>query len=504
MELRSLEPWNFGTLPKVLARLTTVLGLYGVFSYATAGLTLAHYDAKAHLVVARRILDSITPGWEQVGAVWLPLPHLLNMLPVQIDHLYRTGASAIVISVLANAVAAWSLAATVLLLTGSIAGAVLAAGLYATNPNILYLQSTPMTESLLFGLTALQMFLFTQWTLSGVRRAPASVGWVTILACMTRYEAWPVTGALFVTSAFAQLRAGQAWRDVVREHARLMVYPIAAVCAFMAFSRITVGAWFVTGGFYVPDESLRGQLSVVLAKIAEGTVTLGGTRLVYVAQAAVVALVAVALVIRKRAALLIPLSLFGAAALPLYAYWSGHPFRIRYEIPLIVACAMTSGLAVGLLRGWSKAVALIVFLAVYLQRPPFDPGAAMIVEAQLDTANGRARQAVTRCLLARHNGGPIMTSMGSLGHYMHELSAAGFDIRDFLHEGNGPIWDSAYTRGPAPLVEWVMVEEAAEGGDAVIQRHRQIPRLLTDYDKVCEGGNVSLYRRRSEAHAERR
>ena len=51
------------------------------------GLTLAHYDARAHLVVARRILDSLMPGWQQVGAVWLPLPHLLNMLPVQIDWL---------------------------------------------------------------------------------------------------------------------------------------------------------------------------------------------------------------------------------------------------------------------------------------------------------------------------------------------------------------------------------------------------------------------------------
>ena len=54
-------------------------------------------------MVARRILDSLTPGWEQIGAVWLPLPHLLNMLPIQIDHLYRTGGSAIAISVLANA-----------------------------------------------------------------------------------------------------------------------------------------------------------------------------------------------------------------------------------------------------------------------------------------------------------------------------------------------------------------------------------------------------------------
>ena len=68
------------------------------------GLTLSHYDARGHLVVARRIIDNITPGWQQIGAVWLPLPHLLNALPVQIDLFYRTGASAVALSILSFAV----------------------------------------------------------------------------------------------------------------------------------------------------------------------------------------------------------------------------------------------------------------------------------------------------------------------------------------------------------------------------------------------------------------
>ena len=106
------------------------------------------------------------------------------------------------------------------------------------------------------------------------------------------------------------------------------------------------------------------------------------------------------------------------------------------------------------------------------------------------------RTAVTACLARDYDGRTIMASMGSLGHYMHELSLAGFAIRDFLHEGNGPIWDSAFTRGPAPLVGWVLVEEEAEGGDAVAQRHRRFPSLLEGFERVCEGGNVALYRRR--------
>jgi len=78
------------------------MGTVAAAYYAREGLTLSHYDAKAHLVVARRILDSLTPEYSQIGAVWLPLPHILNLLPVQIDAFYRTGAAGVAIWALSN------------------------------------------------------------------------------------------------------------------------------------------------------------------------------------------------------------------------------------------------------------------------------------------------------------------------------------------------------------------------------------------------------------------
>ena len=486
----------FRSLPRLLGALSSLLGLYAVYNYAAAGLTLSHYDAKAHLVVARRILDSITPGWEQIGAVWLPLPHLLNMLPVQVDLLYRTGAFAIALSVLAYAVAAASLASMVLLLTASSAGAVLAAVLFATNPNMLYLQSTPMTEPLLFGLTALQVCLLTRWITTGtIDSPPRAAAWVTVLACLTRYEAWPITGCALLASFFAWWRSGTPFRRVLRAHASLAVYPLVTVAGFMLFSRITVGEWFVSSGFFVPDETLKGHPSVVYEKVIEGATVVAGERLVRIAELCTVVVVALALVRRASAPLVVPLALYGAVALPLAAYLSGHPFRMRYEIPLIVGAAAATGLAIGQLRGWAKPVAALVVLLVYLQRSPFDPRAPMLAEAQLDSANSRGRAVVTGCLQRQYDGTTVMASMGSLGHYMQELSLAGFAIRDFLHEGNGPIWDSAFTRGPAPVAGWVLMEEKAEGGDAVSQRFREFPRLLDGFDRVCEGGNVALYRR---------
>src|SRR5215212_11253559 len=94
----------------VAAVAAAVVGTAAAWYYHRLGLTLSHYDARAHLVVARRILDSITPGWQQIGAVWLPLPHVLNMLPVQIDLFYRTGLSAVAISIVSFAVAVGAIA----------------------------------------------------------------------------------------------------------------------------------------------------------------------------------------------------------------------------------------------------------------------------------------------------------------------------------------------------------------------------------------------------------
>ncbi|MDO8677469.1 MAG: hypothetical protein Q7R30_02745 [Acidobacteriota bacterium] len=492
---------TFDPLSRVLGALAALLGVATAWHYSAAGLALSHYDAKAHLVVARRIFDSITPNWEQIGAVWLPLPHALNALPVQIDFMYRTGASAIAISVVSFAVTVACLSALVLRLTGSGAGAVLAAALFAINPNVLYLQSTPMTEPLLFALSALMVLHLTGWALSDDLPAPRAAGWTIVAAMLTRYEAWPIAATAMVLAAWVKWRRGAAVTAVAGSVMQLARYPAGAIVFFVIMSWITTGEWFVTGGFYVPDATLQGKPQAVYDAIIEGASDLAGARMVLLSKiAAIVLLVAAVRKARRKgvpynAGLVLPIALLASAALPFYAFVSGHPFRIRYEVPLILGAAACIGAATGLLRRAAAPAAIAIVLAVMLQTPPFDRQAPMIVEAQLDRKNGEGRRAVTACLSRGYDGTTIMASMGALAHYMQELSLEGFAIADFLHEGNGPIWDLAVSRGPAPFAGWALVEEAAEGGDILSQRIKAQPRWLAGMERVCEGGNVALYRR---------
>jgi hypothetical protein len=76
---------------------------------------------------------------------------------------------------------------------------------------------------------------------------------------------------------------------------------------------------------------------------------------------------------------------------------------------------------------------------------------------------------------------------------MQEASRSGFAIRDFLHEGNGDIWLAALD-GPRPFVDWVLIEEKAEGGDMLAQLARTKPSFLAGYEKICEGAGMVLYK----------
>ena len=500
-------------MPGAVALAAAAGGALIAWHYHTLGLTLSHYDARGHLIVARRIADSITPGWQQVGAVWLPLPHLLNALPVQIDVFYRTGASAVALSIAEYAIAAGAIAWIVLWLTESAPAAVAGAAVFALNPNVLYLQSTPMTEPLLLATTTVAVAMVMAWCTNARRSGPVdpasdfggsqrprptsgAVGIAFALACLTRYEAWPVTVSALVAAAWTRWRRGQTLSSALRDVGAVAAYPAIAIAAFAIFSRVVIGEWFVGSDFFVPENKALGDPLMAAAEIGWGARMLSGGLLTWTGAAGVALAVLVGLVRRARADALAVLSLLGMAAVPWTAFLGGHPFRIRYMVPLMAVEAIGAGIAAGMMPGRrlraACAVALLA-LAGYELRP-LDASAPMVTEAQWDRPNAPLRARVTACIAQPLGGDKIMASMGSLGHYMQEASRSGLAIRDFLHEGNGDIWLAALVQ-PRPFAAWILIEEKAEGGDMLARLSREKPEFLSGYQRVCEGAGLALYRR---------
>jgi hypothetical protein len=480
---------------KLIAALTLaalIVGVAAAWLYFRLGLTLTHYDAKAHLVVARRILDSRTPGWLQVGAVWLPLPHLLNALPVQIGWFYRTGLSGVAISVAAFVLMVYAAARLVFDVTGSRTGTMATAVALLANPNLLYLQATPMTESLLVGLSALAVLLTYEWARTGGSRHPHAAGWTFVAVCLTRYEGWLVTGAAIIAATFALWRAGFPPAFVWRRAASLAAYPALAILAFAVHSRVTIGEWIVTGGFFVADNVAIGSPRKAIGQILWGARMLGGYAVMVAGLASATILMVRAVRSRVEGPLLIVLALAACAGLPFYAFFEGHPFRIRYMTPLVAAVAVFAGIGIGFLRRGQLAMAMALIGLATFEAPPLDRRSPMLLEAQWDLPNSLGRRAVTDCLTSYYRGEPILISMGSLAHYMQELSNEGFSIRDFVHEGNHPEWDDAF-KAPQGRVGWILIEEQAEGGDILLARARQDPTFLNGFERICSGGGVALH-----------
>ena len=409
-------------LSGVVAGLAALFGCVVAERYWELGLTLTHYDARGHLVVARRIIDSLTPGWQQIGAVWLPLPHLLNALPVQVDALYRTGASGVAVSIASFAVATAAIAWISASITGSWLAACAGALVFALNPNVLYLQSTPMTEPLLIALTVGSIALlmaycdevaehsgldlptaalagnpFNRAGRSGSAPSSTLVGWTFALACLTRYEAWPVTIGSLIAAVWVLWRRGVAVPQSLRAIVAVAAYPTAALIGFSLFSKVVVGSWFANG-FFVPENPAQGRPFEAVSQIVWGLRELSGNGVLAAGVVGALVLVGSALFVRRRSACILPLALLGTAAVPWSAFIDGHPYRIRYMVPLIAVQSICAGVAAG---SWAKGraglVALLVVIAAFELRP-MNLSAPMVSEAQWDRPNIQARDAVTSCL----------------------------------------------------------------------------------------------------------
>lgn len=481
----------------VLALGALALGAAVAWHYFAQDLALSHYDAKAHLVVARRVGDSLTPGWKQFGGVWLPLPHLLNALPVQVDAFYRTGASGTAISVASFAAAAACLALLILRVTGSRVAGLAAAGVFLSDPNVLYLQSTPMTEPLLLALLAAAVLAVVEWCREARLGDTWRPGAVVALACLTRYEAWPVS-VLLLGLALLHVARGHGVRHAARGIGRIAAWPVAAALLFVVNSRVSTGAWFVTGGFYVPDNPAHGSPISALSQVWYGTVHLTGRWTVGLAVPGLLLALwwAHAAATRRRSLAVLALSLVATSALPFYAFVQGHPFRIRYMVALVLVVAVGVGYLVAVFpRRWLRVAAAALLLGVaVVERPPLDRTAPMLLEAQWDRPNARQRVRVTNCL-ARAFDRPrdkVLASMGSLAHYMQEMSLAGFRLDDFVHEGTDEIWPDTLN-DPRRHVQWILFEEQAEGGDVLTQRRARYPEFVQGFVRVCSGGGVTLY-----------
>jgi hypothetical protein len=185
------------TAAAILISLASFLWFY------SRGDILLYGDAVAHLNIARRIFDARDPGWDMLGSVWLPLPHLLIAPFVFFDGLWRTGIGGSIPSMVAYVLAVGGLFRMVRA-RASMGAAFLATAIFALNPSLLYMQSTAMTETIFLAAVIWAVGYFDEFlrglseAQNGDEGSDAIPAWLALersgvclaAAIFTRYDGW--------------------------------------------------------------------------------------------------------------------------------------------------------------------------------------------------------------------------------------------------------------------------------------------------------------------------
>lgn len=166
-----------------------VMALAAAHFYGS-GVTLWFGDAEAHLNIARRIVDSRTPGLAQLGTTWLPLPHLIMIPFVRHDELWKTGLAGVIPAAFCMGLAGTFLFAAMRRLSGGWVAAAAATAVFLLNPNTLHLGSIPMSEPYYFA--SLFALLYFSVRFGDTQGWGALFGMVISANCaaLTRYEGW--------------------------------------------------------------------------------------------------------------------------------------------------------------------------------------------------------------------------------------------------------------------------------------------------------------------------
>ena len=478
--------------------LLSVYGAAAAWASWAQGYSYFFGDAEAHLGIARRIFDSRTPGPEQIGTVWLPLPHVLLAVFARNDAWWISGLAGVIPAVVCFALAGALLFAAARRALGPGAG-LAAALLFATNPNMLYLQSTPMTEPVMAAAIAALLLATLRYRDAQSIWELLAVAAASNAASLTRYEGWFLI-------PFLTLYVWITARN--KQHAYLFaLLTSAAPVAWFAHNLYYYGdALAFYNGPYSARAIFERQLGEGMVQPAAGNWILAAG---YYAAAArhvlgepllVAGAAGVLIALFKRAWWPVLLLVLPGAFYVWSIHSSGTPvfvpelepytrYNTRYALALLPLMAFAAAAIVALLPErvrTASAVALALGVGFWHYRSGVP---ISWEEARLGSETRRdwTSQAADYLKANYQPGSGIIFWFGDLAPVFR---AAGIPIREGLYQDNGRLWDPARFQ----METWALAQE----GDPVDKALRRGSAFKVDKRIEVKGAPAVLIYRRSQ------
>lgn len=504
----------------LLTAMAIAVSVASLIFYYRQNAILLYGDAVAHINIARRVFDSRTPGIFQLGTVWLPLPHLLEIPFVMNDRLWQTGVGGSIVSMVAYIAGAIGIFRLLRGMASRLA-AWTAAIIYALNPNLIYMQATPMTESLYLALFVWGVVYFSEFARAAAvefargRRSLEKAALVVAAAMLVRYDGW-VLAALMAMGAFLVFWLQRDNLSAIPENRSVRLlwtkpYP-RTFLGFVLLPLLTGGVWlaynynqygnaleFSNGPYSAqaiqqrswtptwtsyPGENSARTATLYFLKASRLTLGEGRTErlLLAIAFASLLCVFYFARRFLPWVLLWMPAVFYPACiawgSVPVYVphWWPFSYYNVRYGLQMLPAVAVFVALLVDFVskilprsRRLTACVLLIItgisYSTVWRRTP------VMLREAE---ANGTARLQFDQKLASELRNLPdAATIMMDCSAHSGAVQLAGIPFRRVLRESNPPEWEIALTQ-PAKSADYVIATDQ----DAVAYSVRLFPQGL--------------------------
>jgi len=520
------------------ARLTMVVAALSVaallFYYAHQQILL-YGDAVAHLNIARRIVDNRHPieFYGQLGTVWLPLQHIAMLPFVWVNTLWQSGIAGAIPGMVAFVLGTLGIFRLVVARGGHFA-AYVAAGIYALNPNLLYLQTTAMNEPIFLAFFIWSLVYLDEFVRgtrpadidSAVRppqlkprRALEYCGITMAGGALTRYDGWFAACILGVILSWAFL----SWRRRI-DDARLRRSATKSFFEVMLLNALVpvywlIYTWAVSGNALDFVNGPYSAKAIALRSSARGAPPYPGQAHLFTAAlyflksaqlnvgsafwgriALTLALLGSAVAVwhfRRYGILLLlwlPLAFYSLSlaygSVPIYipVWYPFSYYNVRYGLELlpvfavfaaIAAFTLATKISAGLKRNivWAVAITLVAacYVSVYADSP------ITLREAKV---NSRDRMALEQGLAsALVQIPPSATLLMYEAEHAGALRLAGIPLHRVISEAEHPDWELALL-DPAHHADYII----ACKGDAVWIAARQHRAELQEQVSITAPG----------------
>lgn len=490
--------------------LVATLGLISSVTYAVFylnGLALNYNDARSHLDIARRVVDGLKTGFAQLGSVWLPLPHVLMLPFIWNNFMWHSGLAGALTSMVSYVVTGLLIYRFLAALNVGVVGRIAGVFIFATNLNVLYLQSTAMTEPLLMATMTAAAYELLRWQQTDEILPLLKCAFWTFAATLARYDGWFL---LFMVAAIVFVLAVKK-EGYKGAEGRLILFGTLAgfgVGLWFLWNQLIFNdaLYFIFGPYSAHAQQQRlgqaGDLptkgNAILSTQLYGY-AVGYSTYAIIAVLGLVGCIVLALDPRIRSGAKLALTALWAPAifnvLALYLGFSalfiptitGQTwFNVRYGSLMEPGIAVFAGFLVHRL-GWAKCWLLpLIVLITFDSLKTTD---AVTIDDAVVGASQINVSEVSSALRARAENAPGLVLISAASHDAIMFSSH-LPMTRFIHEGTGAYWDLA-TAEPDQWARWIVLR-TNDLNDSVFRQIRNTPGFQ-HYQRVASFPFADLY-----------